>query len=97
VQVGEQQQVLAQESVLAGHGLLDLHDHVGRAPHVSRGGQNARAGRLELLVGQRRAAPGACLDDDAVTLAHELLDTRGRDRHTVLLLLDLRRNTDAHA
>ena len=34
VQVGVEQQVLAQAVVFLGHRLLDLHDHVGLAPDV---------------------------------------------------------------
>ena len=67
VQVGEQDEVVAQVAVLGRHGFLDLADEVGAPPDLGGVGEDRRAGGGELLVGDGRArrrrrpgpAPGA--------------------------------------
>jgi hypothetical protein len=77
--------------------LLDLEDQLGGAPHVVGAVHDAGAGRGELRVGDGGADAGAGLDVDLVSVAYELVHAGGGDRHPVLVVLDLARNSDLHA
>jgi len=96
VQVSEQDLAGAHPMVLLGNGLLDLQDQVAGAPYVVRGGEDPRAGRLVLGVGDRRAGAGLGLDEDVVPVKHEFVDPGGGDGHPVLVVLDLSWDADLH-
>jgi hypothetical protein len=66
VQVGEEDEVLAQPVVFLGDRLLDLHDHVGLAPHVIGRVDDACALGDVVLVGDRGPEAGALLDEHLV-------------------------------
>ncbi len=96
VEVGEEEQALAQPVVLLGDGLLDLHHHVGLAPHVVGGVEDAGALRDVLLVGDRRAEAGPLLDEDLVASPDQLVDADRGDADPELVVLDLGGDTDLH-
>ena len=96
VQVGEEDETLAEAVVLLGDGLLDLHHHLRLTPHVVRGVEDLGALRDELLVGDRGAEARSLLDEHVVTTTDELVDTDGRDADPELVVLDLAGDTDLH-
>jgi hypothetical protein len=97
VQVGEQQMVGAQHGHLLRLRLLDPQDQLGLLEHAGSVGGDARALRRVLRVRDRGSIPGARLHDHLVAVLNQLAGTRRRQRHPVLVGLDLRRNSDLHA
>jgi phosphoribosyl-ATP pyrophosphohydrolase/phosphoribosyl-AMP cyclohydrolase len=97
--VGEEgvETALAHAGVLLGDRLLHLAHQVGLAPHVVRVGNDACAGRGELVVGDGRPVPGPALDNHLVAVADELGDPRGSHGYAVLVRLDLGRHPYPHA
>ena len=96
VQVGEEHLPGAHPVVLLGDRLLDLEHQLGGVPHLVGGGEDRGPGGGELVVGDAGPDAGAGLDEDLVTVADELVDARRRDRHAVLVVLDLAWDSDLH-
>src|SRR5207249_3770463 len=85
-----------QERDLLGLGLLDLDDEVGLLEDGGRVGNDRRPLLGVGLVGDRRSLARAALHDHRVPRLGQLARARGRQRHPVLVGLDLRRDADAH-
>jgi hypothetical protein len=94
VQEGEQLLTLAEARVLRGHRLLDLDDQVGRVEDLVGARHDLGTDGGVLVVGEPRADAGTGLHDDLVTVVHELHDAVGRQRHPLLVVLDLSRYSD---
>ena len=90
MQVGEEDQALAEAMELFGDRLLDLQDHVGFGEHGVGVGNDRGAGLLELSFGMLEPDAGIVLDDHLVTVDDELADAGRRDRDAVLVVLQLR-------
>jgi hypothetical protein len=97
VEVGEQRVVGPEHLHLARLRLLDAEDQLRLLEH--RGGvrQDARALRLVLGIRDRAADAGAGLDEHLVAALGQLTHAGRRDRHAVLVGLDLSRNADLHS
>src|SRR6185312_4143018 len=77
--------------------LLHLEDHVRILPGGIRIRRDRTAGfHVELI---RKAAALACalLDQDGMSVGYQRLTTRGDQRDTILVRLDLFRDTNTHA
>jgi hypothetical protein len=96
VQVGEEHLPLAHPVVLLGDRLLDLEDQVAIGPDRVRVGQDGRARRGEVGVRDGGAETRLPLDEDLVTVAHQLVRARRGERHPVFAVLDLSGNSDLH-
>ncbi len=96
VQVGEQDLPLAEHPDLGRLRLLDLDHELG--PAEDRGGIRSylRAGRSIEVVVEIDRLPGTGLDDDLVTVGHELTNGARRQANTELVVLDLAGHTDKH-
>ena len=97
MEVGEQRVARLKQPHFLGLRLVDLDDQLGLAEHRRGVPDNRRALSRERLVGDRRSDPGIRLYNDAVADINKLTHSRGRDRHTVFVRLDLGRNPDDHA
>jgi hypothetical protein len=97
VQVGEEQVVGPQHRDLLRLRLLDAEQHLGLVEH--RLGVRHDPGALGrvLPVRNRAADPGAGLDEHLVAVLDELAHACRRERHAVLVGLDLRRYSHLHA
>jgi hypothetical protein len=89
VQVREEHLTAAHAVVLLLDRFLDLEDQVALGPDVVRVRQDRGPGGGELVIGDRGTEAGAGLDEHLVTVADELVHARRRDRHPVLVVLDL--------
>ena len=78
-------------------GSLTLRIRSPVAHTSSAAAQDRGAGADELVVGDRGAGAGACLDEDLVTVPDELVHAGRGDRHPVLVVLDLAGDADLHA
>jgi hypothetical protein len=96
VQVGEEDVPGLEPRHLLGLGLLDLDDHVGRGEHRVGVREDLRALGPVVRVLDRRAKPGARLHDHLVAGVDKLSHAGRRQRHPVLVRLDLRRDADLH-
>ena len=96
VEVGEEDQALAEAVVLGLDGFLDLHDHVGAGPDVVGVGDDLGAGDGVFLVGDARAQACAALHQDGVAVGAELVDAGGGDGDAEFVVLDLFGDTDDH-
>jgi hypothetical protein len=96
VQIGEQQVVGAQHRHLLRLRLLDSQDQLGLLEHAGRVGRDARALGGVLRVRDRRTLARPGLNDDLMTVLDQFPRTRRRQRHPVLVGLDLRRNSNFH-
>jgi hypothetical protein len=96
VQVREQDEVLAQERVLRGQRLLHLEQELGFAPDVLGAARQRGADRTVGVVEKGAALPRSGLDEDVVPALDELARTRGRQRHAVLVGLDLLDDANLH-
>ena len=95
VQVGEEDEALAQPAVLGRDRLLHLQQQLRAAPDLV---DRRDPGAVRLVVGVGELAPraGAGLDDDLVAALDELARPGRRQRDAVLLGLDLLGDADAH-
>jgi hypothetical protein len=96
VQVGEEDQALAEAVVLGRDGFLDLHDHVRAGPDVVGFVDDFGAGDGVFLVGDARAQACAALHQNGVAVGAELVDTGGRDGYAEFVVLDFFGDTDDH-
>ncbi|GAT89483.1 hypothetical protein UU5_09749 [Paenarthrobacter nicotinovorans] len=96
MQVGEEDQALAEAVVLRGDGFLDLHDHVRAAPHVIGFVDDFGAGDRVFLVGDARAEACAALNQNGVSVGAEFVDAGGRDGYAELVVLDFFGDADDH-
>jgi hypothetical protein len=81
--------------VLLGDRFLHL-EHEVDVPHVVGVGEDRRPGGNEVVVRQRGADSGVLLDVHLVPGAGQLVHPGWRDRHPVLVVLDLPRDPDLH-
>jgi hypothetical protein len=95
VQVGVENQTLAEEAELVGQRLLDLDDHV-RGPGLLGGGDDAGPGCDILLIAETRANAGLGLHDHLVTSPHQGAHTGWLCTDAVLMFLDLFGYSDTH-
>jgi hypothetical protein len=96
VQVGEQGLARSHPVVLHRDRLLDLEHQLRVFPYAHVVVDDGRAGRPELLVGDRRTDAGAGLDQDLVPVPDELMHTGRCDGDPILLVLDLARYAYPH-
>lgn len=96
VQVCEDGLLGAHAAVLGLDRLLDLEEQLCVAPHLVGGVDDAGTGGGEVGIGDRGTEPRALLDQDVVSAAGQLGGAAGRDRHAVLVVLDLGGDSDAH-
>jgi len=82
--------------VFLGDRLLDLEHEIAGRPHVVGAGENLRAGRRVLVVGDRGAEAGTRFDEHVMPVAHEFVHTRRSDRDAILVVLDLAGDSDLH-
>ena len=94
VEVGEQRVPGLEQRDLLGLRLLDLDDQLGLSEHGLGVGHDPRPLLDVALVGDRRALAG--LHDHLVARVGQLPHTGGRQRHPVLVDLDLAGNPDLH-
>ena len=96
VQVREERVLGPQPRDLLGQRLLDLDDHLGLGETASASGDDPRALRLVVGVADGAALAGAGLDEDLVADVGQVAHARGGHGDAVLVLLDLRRDSDSH-
>src|SRR4051794_26872409 len=95
MEVGEQRRLWAKEPDLDRLRLLDAQDQVRLAPYVLDR-HDPRALRLVLSVANRAALARSLLDQDLVPVLGQLPGPHRRQRHAVLVGLDLGGNADLH-
>ena len=96
MEVGEDHLSLPHQGIFRGDWLLDLDNHVSLTIDVVDGGQQLRAHRHVVIVGETTALPGSMLHVDAVSTSYQLGDTRRCHAHTVLIVLNLLGNSNFH-
>src|SRR5699024_10253431 len=96
VEVGEQDQGLAQVPVLLRERLLDLDDHLGPCPDLVRRIEDGRPRRPVVLIAHAGADAGPRLDHDVVSSRDELVDAGSAQPHPVPVVLDLPGYPDPH-
>ena len=89
VEVGEQDQVLAEVAVLARDRLLDLEQQLSAGPDLRRIVEQRRAGGLVFAIRHRRPVARAALHDDLVPDRDQIVHARRGERDAVLVVLDL--------
>ncbi len=97
VQVGKQDEVLAEVPVLLLDGLLDLDDHLGEPPDVMGGADDLGAGRLVFVVGHRGERACVVLDENLVSCFHQGLCACWSDAYAALVVFDFLRHADNHS
>ena len=97
MQISEDHLTVADPVVLLSDRFLNLQDHLCEFPDVVGRGQHPRSGSLVLGVGNRRTFAGSSLNSNLVPMAGQLHGAGRSDGHAKLVVLDLGRNTDAHA
>ena len=95
MQVGVQDQVLAEVLVLGLQGLLDFDDHVS-GPSLSSGLNDLAAGSNVLSIGEGGADTGVLLNQDSVTSLDILAGSIGGQTHAELVVLDFLSDTNNH-
>jgi hypothetical protein len=96
VEVGEDRLSLPHARPLDRDRLLHLDDHLGFLPDGVGRREDLRADARVLLVREARALTGALLDVDGMTSGHERLGAGRDERDTILVRLDLLRDSDLH-
>jgi hypothetical protein len=96
VEVGEEDLAAAHAGPLDLDGLLDLHDHLGASPDFLSAVYESRTGVRVEVIGESAAQPSTLFDHELMPGLCEHLCTCRRQRHTILVTLDLLRNTDQH-
>ena len=96
VEVGEYDLVLADHLDLDRLGLLDLDDHVGLAEDLLGRGDDRRARRAVVGVGEAASDAGALLDEHLVPVLAQGLGPHREKADPVFSFLDLFRNADNH-
>src|SRR4029079_16989626 len=96
VEVGEEDQSLAQVRKLGGDGLLDLEQEVALGPDLVHG-DDPRAHARVRVVRERAALAGSALDRDLVAALRQLERARRRERDAVLARLDLPGDAEAQS
>ncbi|MNI54026.1 hypothetical protein D3C73_1088900 [compost metagenome] len=96
MEVGEEDEALAEAVVLGRDGFLDLHDHVRAGPHVICFVDDFGAGDRVFLVGDARAEACAAFNQNGVSVGAELVDASGRDGYAELVVLDFFGDADDH-
>ena len=95
VQVGKQQQVLAQVAILSLQRLLDLDHHV-RRPGLLGGGNDGGAGGLILGVREGSTCAGTSFDEDLVAVVDKRANRRRGESYAVLVVHDFFGCRNAH-
>ena len=96
MQIGVEDQPLAEILILRLNGLLYLDDHVGAAPHLPGLLQDPGPGSGILAVGIADGGAGAALHQDSVSGLDKGGDAVRRQSHAVLIVLDLFWKSDYH-
>ncbi len=96
MQIGEQRLALAHAAVLGLDRLLDLQQQIGLGPHLVDAVDHLGAGPLEVGVGDRRAVACAGLNEHLVAAVDQFGHTGRGDGNSILVVLDLGRDADAH-
>ena len=96
MEVGEEDEALAEVAVLLFDGLLDLDDHVGEAPDVVSGADDLGAGGLVVVVGEGGEGSGVVLDEDGVAGFDEGFDACGGDADAAFVVFDFLGDADDH-
>ena len=96
MQIGIEDQVLAEETVLALDGFLDLYDHAGLVPNGLRSVLQGGAGLYVLLIGEAGAQSGTLLHQYGVSSLHKGADRVRGQSHTELIVFDFLYYTDRH-
>ena len=96
VQVGEDEQVLAEVVVLARDRLLHLEQQVRLGPGLVGACRDRCSRRRVLRVGDGRPFAGSGFDGDPVPVGHEIVDSSGGYRNPELVVLDLPGDGDLH-
>ncbi len=96
VEIGEEDEALAEVAVLRFDGLLDLDDHVGEAPDVVGGADDLGAGGLVFVVGHGGERSGVMLDEDLVAGFDQGFDAGGRNADAALVIFYFFGNADNH-
>ena len=97
MQVGEEDLVTPHAVVLLGDGFLHLEDEVAGLPDIIGCRQHACAGGDVLLIADGRADAGTGLDEDLMTMAHELEHASRGNRDAVLVVLHFLGDADLHS
>ena len=96
VEVSEENLAFLDEVVFLLDRLLDLVDEVSLGVDVLDGWEHLGTDGDEIVIAEARRDTGALLDKDGVAMRHELVDTSRGDGDTVLVVLDLLRDTNLH-
>src|SRR3990170_2834910 len=96
MEVGEEEVARVEHGDLGRLRLLDLDDHLGVGEDVGSRGDDSGADGLVVRVADGRSEPGTCLDQDLVAVRGQFTHPHRRDRHPVLLGLDLPRDANDH-
>src|SRR5699024_6343622 len=89
VEVGEEDEILAQELVLLLDGFLDLEHELAGGPGLGGVGSDVGPGAGILLIGDERSFAGCRLHGGLMTVGDELVDTGCGDGDSVLVVLVL--------
>jgi len=96
MEVGEEDEALAEPGVLLFDGLFDLDDHVGVAPDVAGVANDFCADGLVVGVGEAGEGAGVGFYEDLVAGVYEGFDARGGDAYTALVVFDFLGYADDH-
>ena len=96
MQIGEQRLAVAHAVVFGLDRLLDLQQQLRLGPHLVGAADQLGAYPLEVGVGDRRTLTRAGLDDHLVAAVDQLGHTGRGDGDSILVVLDLGRDSDAH-
>src|SRR6185437_9596300 len=97
VEVGEEDEAVAEVVVLLLDGFLDLDDHLGGAPEVSGVADDFGADGLVVVVGEAGEVAGVVLDEHLVAGLGEGLSPGGGNADAAFVILNLFGDTDNHS
>ena len=96
MEIGEEDQPLAEEEALLLDGLLDLDHHLRVAPDSAVFTHDLSAGILVLRIGKARERAGLCLDQNRVASLGEGFHTCRGNADAGFVVFDLSGNADDH-
>jgi len=96
MEISEQEQTRPHVAILHRLGLLHFQDHLRPGPHLGGRVHDLGATAGIVIIAKAAGDSSASLDEDTVAATDERFGTAGRERDTVLVILDLSRNANDH-
>jgi hypothetical protein len=97
MQIGEQHLPALQLLALLGERFLHLDDHLGTLEQLSGARHDFGTCGKIVVIAESGTETGARLDEDTMSLARELLHSRGNESDAMLVIFDFFGDPDQHA